>query len=143
LKSKDTQVVSPAWELSLGSGLPELNFKIILRPQATTDGRGGASFKKAKGKGRVLLKCENESESDLKEGQLTLSYRINISKPSGEGQASIEETPRGPVTHDFAKNAIQGLPEDNDVWDFSTVVDEASGKFVVCVEIIPAMPHDD
>merc|ERR1712216_187434 len=57
LDSQDKQAVSPQFVIALPVLGPQ-PFKIALYPKVTNDSKRGASFKKAKGKGKVVLKCE-------------------------------------------------------------------------------------
>eukprot|EP00930_Biecheleria_cincta_P089614 TRINITY_DN78957_c0_g1_i1.p1 TRINITY_DN78957_c0_g1~~TRINITY_DN78957_c0_g1_i1.p1 ORF type:complete len:409 (-),score=76.29 TRINITY_DN78957_c0_g1_i1:60-1286(-) len=131
LKSNDKQTVSPPFELSLGSQFPSVTFKMMIYPQAVTEGKGGSCFKKSKGKGYVQLKCEAE----LAEAFAKVLFRISI------GSGSAMKAARGPVEHDFSLSAVCGLPEDQMIWDFLEVVDPDSLTFVVCLEIVPSHRH--
>merc|ERR1711988_1682652 len=88
----------------------------------------GASFKKAKGKGRVLLKCEAQLPQDSPE----LGFRIGI------GRGDKLQLPRGPVAHDFSEQSMRGLAKAEEEWDFNSAVDE-SGTFVVSVALAPSV----
>lgn len=56
----------------------------------------------------------------------TLRYRLSIGS----------QPPRGPVDHDFLSSAVSGLPQEEEEWDFSKVVDSESMTFVVCLEMM-------
>merc|ERR1719217_299846 len=58
LQSGDRSVVSPPFELSFGGQYSATNFKLMLFPQVSSEGKGGSTFRKSKGKGFILLKCE-------------------------------------------------------------------------------------
>jgi len=62
LRGNDKQAVSPPFELSFGPGHPSVTFKMMIYPKVSSENKGGASFKKAKGKGSIQLKCEAELE---------------------------------------------------------------------------------
>lgn len=126
LRGNDKQAVSPPFDLSLGTH-GSVTFKMMLYPKTVADGRGGASFKKAKGCGYVQLKCEAE----LTEALAQVNFRLGI----GSGD-TIQES-RGPVCHNFAQSAVAGLPRDQEEWDFMQVLDENSQTFVVTLEIVP------
>lgn len=128
LRGNDKQAVSPPFELSFGNQFPNVTFKLMLYPKVVNDAKGGASFKKARGRGYVQLKCEAE----LSEAIANVSFRVSI----GSG-VSMQE-PRGPVSHNFSSSAVCGLPKEQEEWDFSNVVDQESMTFVVCLEIVPA-----
>jgi len=128
LKSTDREAVSPSFDLSF-SGV-NVQFKMVIRPKVMSDSRGGASFKKAKGRGSVELRCLSEVEPAVNP---IVTFRLAI----GSGaDPEKREPPRGPVRHDFTQRAICGLPEGQAEWDFSKAVDEDTLTFVVCLEIL-------
>jgi len=127
LRGNDKQAVSPPFELSFGPHFPQITFKMMIYPKATNDSKGGASFKKARGRGYVQLKCEAE----LSEAIANVSFRISI------GSGENVQAPRGPVLHNFSSSAVCGLPKEQEEWDFAAVIDQDSMTFVVCLEIVP------
>jgi len=131
LKANDKVAVSPAFEITCGSGTP-ITLKLMMYPKAVSKGKGCASFKNAKGRGFVQLKCESDVRNFMS-GPLT--FRLGISSGSAEG--ATQEAPRGPVTHDFADGVVCGLPKEEGEWDFSRVVDQASQTLAVFLEILP------
>mmetsp|Transcript_8945 Transcript_8945/g.26295 ORF Transcript_8945/g.26295 Transcript_8945/m.26295 type:complete len:432 (+) Transcript_8945:68-1363(+) len=131
LKSTDREAVSPMFELSC---TVPVQFKMVIRPKVVSNVRGGASFKKAKGKGAVELRCLDEVDTAMKP---VVTFRFSV----GSGNdTSKHEPPRGPVRHDFTTRAICGLPAGQDEWDFAKAVDEATQTFVVCLEISSGLP---
>jgi len=102
-------------------------FKLVIYPKATNDLKHGAGFKKAKGKGRVMLKCE----AQLEESWADVSFRIGI------GRAGKVVEFRGPETGNFCENSNHGLSKCDEEWDFAASVDD-SRMFVVTAEIAPA-----
>lgn len=58
LKASDKVAVSPAFQVPTAPG----NFRMMLLPKVVDDRKGGASFKRAKGKGLVQVKCEENLE---------------------------------------------------------------------------------
>lgn len=127
LKSTDREAVSPAFELNFS--VP-VQFKMVIRPKVTCNARGGASFKKAKGKGSVEVRCLGEIDPSVNS---CVTFRISL---GGGKDSGSSEAPRGPVRHNFAEHTICGLPEGQDEWDFSKAIDESSQAFVVCLEIL-------
>lgn len=125
LKGTDREAVSPGFELSFRRFV---TFKMVIRPKQVHDLRGGASFKKAKGKGSVELRCLEKVEAAAAP---IVTFRIAV----GSGQSG-GEPPRGPVTHDFSDRAICGLAETEKEWDFSKHVDQETQTFVVVLEIL-------
>lgn len=121
LRSADKNAVSPPFELSFGGQHSSTKFKLMLFPKVSSEGKGGSSFRKAKGKGFIQLKCE----ADLHEVAGTLKFRLFVGS----------QPPRGPVTHDFSHSAVKGLPKDLETWDLEKSV--TSGYFVVGAEVIP------
>jgi len=130
LKASDKVAVSPAFQLPTASG----NFRMMLLPKVVDDRKGGASFKRAKGKGLVQVKCEENLE-DPRRGTLALRLSVRSGGPETEGPER-QELPRGPVMHDFAEKGIFGLPKGQEEWDFGKIVN-GSQTFVVSLEILP------
>eukprot|EP00931_Biecheleriopsis_adriatica_P041965 TRINITY_DN23922_c0_g1_i2.p1 TRINITY_DN23922_c0_g1~~TRINITY_DN23922_c0_g1_i2.p1 ORF type:complete len:418 (+),score=100.47 TRINITY_DN23922_c0_g1_i2:43-1254(+) len=149
LRGTDREKVSPPFDLSVGGVGCE--FKMVIRPAASSDARGGHSFKKAKGKGTVELRCLNEVEPAVN-CSMTFRFAIGRGKASAASAASAGTTEGGAaaagsteggaaaapqisetIRHDFAEKAICGHSEK---YDFSAVVDEASQTFVMCLEVL-------
>lgn len=127
LSSTDTHAhVSPAFDLSLGDEGPVASFKLMISPLVVNAQKGGASFKKAGGRGYVDLACQNE----LPQSVPPVRFRIGI------GTGERKRDPRGPVTHNFAEKAVSGLPKKDGLWDFNLAVDKGTHTFVVCLEIL-------
>merc|ERR1719188_1809171 len=121
LTGNDKQAVSPSFDLNVGGR--SAPFKIMIYPTITNEQKGGASFKKSKGKGTVQIKCEEA----LAEGAFPpLKFRIAIG--SGDNRAAF----RGPWTHDFCVTNMWALQ--TEVWDFLSVVDQRSSTFAVVLE---------
>merc|ERR1719498_2022394 len=134
LRSNDRLTVSPLFKLCDGHvNAAPLPFKMTVTPKAVSDGKGGASFRKAKGKSIVQLKCEAPRDEEDME---SYPIRFYLSAWNGREQGSVALPMRGPVTCNFAQSGICGLPKDNEVWDFPDVVDQASQTFVICLEVL-------
>jgi len=128
LKSKDSHPhLSPSFELSFGTSSPSVPFKMMITPKVASETKGGASFKKARGVGFIELVCEET----LPDAVPQVSYKISI------GSGDKRQPARGPVTHDFSKQAVSRFPKGLAEWDFQSAVDHESMTFVVCLEIIP------
>ncbi|CAE7775002.1 PUS7 [Symbiodinium pilosum] len=127
LKTSDREKVSPPFEVSM-DGI-EIQFKLCLRPLLTSESRGGASFRKAKGKGTVDLRCLNEIE---KKNSCAMTFRVAIGK--GSESHKVSRT----MKHDFSEKPICQL-EGEEEWDFKTVVDEDTQTFVVVLEVVGGM----
>lgn len=123
LESQDKQTVSPSFVVDLPVIGPQ-PFKLALYPTITSDSKRGASFKKAKGKGKVVLKCEAQLPTTVPE----IGFRIGI------GRGDKIQRPRVPVAHNFSEQSMKGLDKTEEEWDFHAAVD-GSGTFVVSVAL--------
>jgi len=132
LRSNDRLTVSPLFKLCDGhADAPPLPFKMTVTPKVVSDGKGGASFRKAKGKSIIQLKCEAPRE-DME----SYPIRFYLSAWSGREEDPRTLPERGPVTCNFAQSGICGLPKDCEIWDFPEAVDQASQTFVICLEVL-------
>jgi len=127
LRSGDKQAVSPAFELPLGNQFPAVTFKMMLYPSKKSEGKGGASFKNAKGQGTITIKCEGDVSGDAAE--------IDFSLAIGSRGVRISETKHG--KHNFAHSAICSLSRHEADWNLSSVVDQASETFSVFLTMTP------
>merc|ERR1719408_638168 len=84
LEGQDKQAVSQVFLVELPGHGPT-PFKLVLYPKATNDGKHGAGFKKAKGHGRVVLKCE----AQLPESASDISFRIGVGR-AGKGSDTLQ-----------------------------------------------------
>mmetsp|Transcript_28630 Transcript_28630/g.62291 ORF Transcript_28630/g.62291 Transcript_28630/m.62291 type:complete len:493 (+) Transcript_28630:156-1634(+) len=125
LVSTDREHVSPAFDLSFAG---PVKFKMLMRPKVMSDEKGGQSFKKARGRGKVLLRCVEDLDSNAAKPVVT--FRIAVGNPHKQA------IPRGPVRHDFSEKPICGLPEEIQQWDFTKAVDKSTHTFVVCLEVL-------
>jgi hypothetical protein len=155
LKVKDKVAVSPPFELD--EKVPG-TFRMMLYPKIVSDRKGGASFKKAKGKGSVHIKCESP-EGEVHDGVVALRIWVasnaeesdecgtavapvrHVQKSAeqeddtAEDEDEANDQPRGPVLHNFAEGGICGLPKDEEEWNFGKATDELTQRFVVRLEI--------
>jgi len=132
LRANDRLTVSPLFKLCDGNvNAPPLPFKMTVTPKMVSDGKGGASFRKAKGKAIIQLKCEAPRE-DMESNPI----RFYLSAWSGRQEDPRMQAARGPVTCNFAQSGICGLPKDREIWDFPSVVDEQSQTFVISLEVL-------
>lgn len=129
LESKDTHpYLSHEFTLSFGLAFPAVPFKLMITPKVANDAKGGASFKKAKGRGYVELVCE----ATLPETAPEIQFRIGVGK---EQETSKAET-RGTVQHNFHQQKVGRLPKDLAEWNFDSAVHEDTKNFVICLEIL-------
>jgi len=125
IEGKDKHAVSPPFMLDLPKHGPAV-FRIQLYPRPTNQGRGGEGFKKAKGRGRIELKCESVLSQDVDE----VTFCIGI------GIGSKQQTTRGPVSVNFLEHTCGGLPKAEEEWEFASAIDD-SRTFLVFVELSP------
>jgi len=128
LVSTDREHASPTFDLSFGENL---QFRMIMRPKVINNEKGGCCFKKARGRGRILLRCLSDVDTVVKP---VVTFRIAV----GSGNPAKQAVPRGPVRHDFSESPIVGLPEAQQQWDFTKAIDKTKHTFVVCLEVMPA-----
>jgi len=127
LDGKDKHAVSPSFLIDLPKHGPA-SFRIQLYPRPTNQGRGGEGFKKAKGRGRIELKCESILSQDVD----AVTFCIGI------GIGSKQQTTRGPVSVNFLENTCGGLPKAEEEWEFAHAIDD-SRTFLVYVELEPPL----
>ena len=123
LKTSDREKVSPPFEVSMDG--KEIQFKMCLRPSLTSESRGGASFRKAKGKGTVDLRCLSEIDPRR---SCAMIFRVAIGK--GSESHKVSQT----MKHDFSQKPICQL-EGEDEWDFKSVTDDDTQTFVIVLEV--------
>jgi hypothetical protein len=128
LRTGDKQAVSPAFELALGDQFPAVTFKMLIYPSVKSEGKGGASFKNAKGQGRITIKCEG----DVSGAPAHICFSLAI----GNRGVRASETRHG--MHNFAQSAICSLSGNEAEWDLSSVVDHASETFSVFLNVMHA-----
>lgn len=100
LEKTDHIRISPSMDVPIGEG--QAKFKLMLRPKAISEGRGGACFRRAKGQCYIELKCE-EGQDVI--GNTQFSFWVG------------EQSPRGPIEHNFSSDAVGRLPKDAELWD--------------------------
>jgi len=130
LRSSDKVAVSPSFSLPTIEG----SFRMMLCPTATSDRKGGASFKKAKGRGKVHVKCE-AAPGDVTSSKLVL--RISVGSGWDSGRVVAQELCDGGVVHDFAESGVCCLPRHHEECHFMQAVDEASQTFAIFLETCP------
>lgn len=123
LAGHDTKVLSPEFQLNL----PEQGHKPfrIMVLATETSGRGGCSFRKAGGRGRIVLKCESTCE-----GPSLVQFRTGLST------GAKAQPMRGPTSHDFCEQSCC-CGED---WNLRAAVFKDSQRFEVYLEVDPATP---
>jgi hypothetical protein len=132
LRGNDRSVVSRAFELCIGD--PEsspVTFKMMLCAKMLRQGRGGQSFKMARGQGSVQLKCEHDLGNLSKRVQLKISVGSCLASASCGTRSGVVH--QKVLWHDFSQSAACTSQD----WDFGKAVDEKSQTFVVSVEIMP------
>jgi len=132
LRSSDKVAVSPSFSIPFVAG----SFKLMLSPTAVSDRKGGASFKKANGRGQVQLKCEAGLGEDPGGSHGKLGVRISVGSAWEEVVNSKRwEQSTDCVVHDFADVGVVSLPRHSEDYNFTQAVDEASQTFTLYLEV--------
>lgn len=113
LRSKDSAIVSPSFNLSVGRPLP---FRLVLQAKMKS---GKDNFGKAKGVGNIRLKCEAPLEGVPRGTRLEFSVCVG------------DQLWRGPVSTDLACEGVAGLPVEQQHWNFRAGIDAPSQTFTV------------
>jgi len=108
IKSSDKVAVSPSFNVQ------GANFRIMLKPVVQHDHKGGMSFRAAKGRASVQLKCETP------QGPSQIKFRVFV----GQMRPGLQ------VVHPFATSSISQTPE---VWELQEAVN--CGTVTLGVEI--------
>lgn len=125
LESHDTKVLSPEFYLRLPTFEAPQPFRLMVLATESL-GRGGGSFRKAGGKGRIALKCE----SSVIEGMATMLVKVLVGNPGSLQYA------RGPFFHNFADWCCCNLQKDDEDWNLKSVVDSETKRFEICLEVL-------
>jgi hypothetical protein len=116
LQAKDQQIVSPSFEI-----FPGCSFRIMLKPVVMGDKKGQACFKKARGWGSVDLKMAHCTGAAP-----TLCFRISVG----------DDSPKGPVSHDFNESIVGSLSKDHDKFNFASAVDKKTSTVQITLEVL-------
>lgn len=134
LRGNDKIIVSPPFDLP-GRGA-HAAFKMMIRPKIVSDTKGGASFKKARGRGGVELKCEetlqNVGGASIVSFELSVGGRRSAAPEGCADQANVC-LGGGPVSHDFSESPLCKIEE---LWDFVLKTDQGSQTFNVCLDVL-------
>mmetsp|Transcript_112867 Transcript_112867/g.324365 ORF Transcript_112867/g.324365 Transcript_112867/m.324365 type:complete len:296 (+) Transcript_112867:76-963(+) len=112
LSTTNKSAVSPEFQVDIGQLGPQ-PFRLVLYPVKKGDGKGCGSFRRARGQGRIELKCE----AQLPESAPAMSVSFGV--------GPTEDLSRGAVYHWFARQNICGLPPDHDQWDFNAAATDS------------------
>merc|ERR1711920_250875 len=121
LDSQDKQQVSPSFDVCFPGHEPQ-TFHLIIYPTVVNDGRRGAGFKKAKGRGKLVLKCQS---LELPPNFPVVAFWFSV----GKGNTML----RG-WCHNFIEQSCGALPKGKDQWDFKASVDD-SKTVTICAYI--------
>lgn len=117
LHSKDRTIVSPIFDLPMGSQMP---FRLVVQAKRKS---AGESFARAKGIGCVHLKCE--APTGIVPGSVCLELRMSV------GDLPL----RGPVSADLARESVVCLPPLQQFWNLRAAVDAPSKTLTVSVSL--------
>jgi len=124
LDSLYKQKLSPEFNLYL-PGLGQQPFRLMILAKETK-GKGGRSFRKAAGHGRIFVKCE----TSLPPNTPRIAFRAAVSP------GSSAESSKGPFWHQFFDQNCCGLQGKTEDWNLIAAVDETSKRFEILVEVI-------
>jgi len=127
LYTTTVRLVSSPFQLEL-PGLGSMPFKVFLHPKEVINSKRGGGFKKAKGKGSIVLKCEAEDARPYPKLQIT--FRV--------GRGARLQPVRSEARHDFSEQSCCCLPEAEKEWDFRSFVEENSQALLVSLRIVVA-----
>merc|ERR1712137_296307 len=118
--------LSPLFQLSFGSELQGIPFRIRLTPKGDmSDGKNELSFMDTEGRGSVDLLCEAELPKTVPK------VTFKISAGSGEQNMGC----RGPVSHNFGLNTVGSLPDEDAIWNFCSGVNPVSESLEILLQI--------
>jgi len=121
LDSHDTKVLSPQFDLEVpGQGLQPFRLMVLA---TQTSGKGGASFQKAGGRGRITLKCES-SLADARSMALTVTL------------SSTARAQHGPIWHNFSEQSCCSVQEPDADWNFKAAVDRSRRSFQISMQVV-------
>jgi len=117
-KLTDKSIVSTSFDVLMGD--MQVPFLVQITASKSNDRKGGHSFKKAKGCGKLEVNCKKRPPDNVK--PVDIAFVVGDEK-------------RGPVKHNFVENSLCGLPRDLEEWDFPAAEDKASQTVTIRVEI--------
>jgi len=133
LESQDKQILSPEFELQL-PGVPEATpFRLMILAKETR-GKGCRGFLKAKGRGRLFIKC---GCSSVPESAAAVAFRVTV------GAGTDAEKSKVLRPHQFADHSCCPLQEDKEDWVLLPAVSCESKHFEVLIEVLHADNSSD
>lgn len=133
LESQDKQILSPEFELQL-PGVPETTpFRLMILAKETR-GKGCRGFLKAKGRGRLFIKC---GCSSVPESAAAVAFRVTV------GAGTDAEKSKVLRPHQFADHSCCPLQEDKEDWGLLPAVSCESKHFEVLIEVLHADNSSD
>lgn len=123
LESLYKQMLSPEFDLKVPS-IGAMPFRLMILAKETK-GKGGRSFQKAGGQGRIFVKCEASLPSEAPR----LTFHVSI-------RCRGAEVSKGPFSHQFVEQNCGPLQNDGEAWDLLPMMDRSSKRFMLCVEVL-------
>merc|ERR1712187_144011 len=123
LDSRARMAISQLFHIPLPRG-GSVPCKIKVSAKEIHTQKHGQCFRTSNGLGKVEIKCEDWRPEDAP----ALTFNIAV------GQGEFAQDPRGPVTHNFLRTSVAGLPHEDADWDFRASVDPSTRSFDVVVE---------
>jgi len=149
------------WVTIQGAPVP---FRVQIVAKQLAENKKGLSFKKAKGLGKMELKCMGEPPEGtrlrvaflagpgIKQGSLgkingtittaattSVAARVeDVTTIAACGEAAKRMMRReAQSSHDFGKHPTLGLNGDDEIWDFSSLVDKKKHTVFIGIEMLP------
>jgi len=123
LESQDKQILSPQFDLNSKEGTIT-PFRLMILAKETR-GKGCRGFLKAKGRGRLFMKCESSSVSEM----APVAFRVTVGPGTAAEKSKVLEA------HQFADHSCCPFQEGKEDWDLLPTAD-MSKHFEIMVEIL-------
>lgn len=123
LESQDKQILSPQFDLYSKEGTIT-PFRLMILAKETR-GKGCRGFCKAKGHGRLFMKCESSSVSEM----APVAFRVTVGPGTAAEKSKVLEA------HQFADHSCCPFQEGKEDWDLLPTAD-MSKHFEIMVEVL-------
>ena len=123
LESQDKQILSPQFDLYSKEGTIT-PFRLMILAKETR-GKGCRGFLKAKGRGRLFMKCESSSVSEM----APVAFRVTVGPGTAAEKSKVLEA------HQFADHSCCPFQEGKEDWDLLPTAD-MSKHFEIMVEVL-------
>jgi hypothetical protein len=128
VKGTEKVLVSPSFELP---GYPSA-YKFMINAKVTSEKWGGGSFKNAKSRGIINLKCD---EPDMARDQ-DIHFEISVGRAGSHQLNEAGKFPRQRtrVTHNFGDQGVCQVTKKE--WNFLEAIASSDPVFSICLEML-------